>query len=104
MVFTLFFGEAIPGRANLTDKEWQDFMTDTVSANLPDGYTVLNANGAWMSPKTRRTVREATKLLMVALPIAPDSTTAVNRIRTEYQNRFHQQLVGLTTQQACGAF
>jgi hypothetical protein len=36
-VFTLFFGEAIPGRDDLTDKEWQMFLATTVTANLPDG-------------------------------------------------------------------
>jgi hypothetical protein len=38
------------------------------------------------------------------LPTAPDSLAAVNRIRTEYQVRFRQQLVGMTVEQACGSF
>ena len=42
--------------------------TTTVTANLPNGYTVFDANGAWMNPITHRTIREATKMLLVALP------------------------------------
>jgi hypothetical protein len=103
-VFTLYFGKAVPGRGDLTDKEWQDFQDDTVTANLPDGYTLLDARGAWMNPMTRRTTQEATKVLVVALPTGPDSLAAVNRVRTEYQARFHQQSVGMTVQPGCGSF
>jgi hypothetical protein len=103
-VFTLFLGKAIPGRGDLTDKEWQVFLDETVTANLPNGYTVFDASGAWMNPMTHRTIREATKVVVVALPDVSDSLTAVNRIRTAYQTKFHQQLVGMTVQHACAAF
>jgi hypothetical protein len=103
-VFTLFLGKAIPGRGDLTDKEWQAFLNDTVTANLPNGYTFFDASGAWMNPMTRMTIKESTKVLVVALPDVPGSLTAVNRIRTAYQFRFHQQLVGMMVQHACAAF
>ena len=103
-VFTLFFGRAIPGRDDLTDKEWRSFLDNTVTANLPNGYTILDADGAWMNPITRRTIREATKVLVIALPEVPDSVAAINRVRTAYQLKFHQQLVGMTVEQACGSF
>ena len=103
-VFELFFGLAIAGRNDLTEKEWQAFMGDTVTANLPDGYTVMDASGAWMNPITHQTTREASRVIVVALPDSPDSLAAVNRIRTTYQVRFHQQLVGMTVTRACGSF
>jgi hypothetical protein len=103
-VFTLFFGQAIPARSELTDKEWQAFLDDTITVNLPNGYTLFDANGAWMNPMTHKTIREHTKVLIVALPNGPDSLTAVNRIRTAYQLKFHQQMVGMTVQHACAAF
>jgi hypothetical protein len=103
-VFTLYLGKAIPGRGDLTDKEWQSFLDDTVTPGLPNGYTILDANGAWMNPANRKTIQEATKVLVAALPNTPDSLTAINRIRMDYQIKFHQQLVGLTVEQACGTF
>jgi hypothetical protein len=103
-IFTLFLGKSIPGRADLTDKEWQAFLDDTVTANLPNGYTVLDANGGWMNPITHRTIQEGTKVLLAALPDAPASLAAVNRIRNAYPIKFHQQLVGMTVAQACGEF
>jgi hypothetical protein len=103
-IFRLFLGKAIPGREDVTDKEWSDFLDSTITANLPNGYTVFEARGGWMNPVTRRTVKEATKVLLVALPRDAASLAAINRIRTDYQLKFHQQLVGMTVQEACGAF
>jgi Protein of unknown function (DUF3574) len=103
-LFTLYMGKSIQGRSGLADREWQSFLDRTVTVALPNGYTVLDASGAWMSPATRRTVQEATKVLMVALPDTPDSLAAVNRVRRDYQTEFHQQLVGMTTEQTCALF
>jgi hypothetical protein len=103
-VFTLFFGENIPGRANLTEQEWQLFLDNTVSANLPLGYTVLDAHGAWMNPATHRTIQEPSKVVVAALPDAPASLASIDRVRTGYQLQFQQQLVGMTVEHACAAF
>jgi hypothetical protein len=35
--FTLYLGTAIPGRGDLTEKEWQSFLDDTVTPDLPNG-------------------------------------------------------------------
>ena len=104
LVFDLFFGRAIPGRNDLTDKEWQDFRDDTITATLPNGYTVVDAAGAWMNPITHKTISQASRVVIVALPESPDSLAAINRIRTGYQVRFNQQLVGMTVTRACGLF
>jgi hypothetical protein len=103
-VFDLFFGRAIAGRNDLAEKEWQGFLDDTVAVNLPDGYTVMDASGAWMNPITHKTTKEPSSVILVALPDSPESLEAVNRIRTAYQVRFHQQLVGMTVTRACGSF
>ncbi len=103
-VFELFFGRAIAGRNDLTETEWQRFLDDTVTVNLPGGYTVMDGSGAWMNPVTRQTTREASRVILVALPDSPDNLAAVNRIRTAYQETFHQQLVGMTVAPACASF
>jgi hypothetical protein len=104
LVFELFFGRAVPARGDLTDMEWRDFLNHVVTPNLPNGYTVLDAKGAWMNPITRKTIEEGTKVLLVALPDVAESLAAVNRIRAEYQVQFHQQLVGMSVQPGCGSF
>ncbi len=104
IVFTLYFGELIGGRRDLTVAEWQQFLDGTITPNLPNGYTVWDALGAWMNPMTRKTIKEPTKVLAVALPVSEGSLASVNRIREEYQIQFRQQIVGMTAAQACGAF
>jgi hypothetical protein len=103
-VFTLYFGEAIRGRPDLTEREWQSFLDHVVTPGVPDGYTVLDGSGAWRNPATGTTAAEATKILIVALPDTPDSLAAINRIRAAYQTDFRQLLVGMTVEQACAAF
>jgi hypothetical protein len=103
-VYSLFFGRAVPNRPDVAEPEWQAFVEDVITPALPAGFTVLDARGAWRSPRSGRTVHEATKLLIVALPDAAGSLDAVNRVRTEYQARFDQQLVGMTVHPSCGLF
>ena len=103
-VFTLYMGESIRGGPNLTAEEWQSFLETTVTTALPDGYTTLEANGAWLDPETRRTSKEPTKVLIAAMPDTPESLAAINRVRFAYQQAFRQQSVGMTVQPACGMF
>jgi hypothetical protein len=103
-VFTLYLGEAIHGRPDLTGEEWKTFLDTIVTVALPNGYTILDGNGAWMSPITHKTAKETTKILIAALPDTSGSLAAINHIRSAYQTEFHQQLVGMTVQQACATF
>ncbi len=68
------------------------------------GMTEELVRTAWMNPATLRTISEATKILIAALPETPDNLAAINRIRSAYQVRFHQQLVGMTIERACAVF
>ncbi|HYZ22297.1 MAG TPA: DUF3574 domain-containing protein [Rhodopila sp.] len=104
LVFHLYFGKSIPGRAELAEREWQSFLEASVTPALPGGYTVLEAEGAWMSPHSHRTIREHTKVLVVALPDSSESWTAVNQVRASYQAKFRQQLVGLIASKGCADF
>lgn len=104
LVYDLFFGRAIPARGDLTDAEWRSFQDTVITPTLPNGYTVLDASGAWMNPISHKTVQETTKVLIAALPDAPESPAAIDRIRTAYQTQFHPQLVGMTVQPGCGSF
>ena len=103
-LYTLYFGESVPGRGPITDAEWRGFLAASVTPNLPDGYTVWNATGAWLNPKTQATISEPTKVLATALPAGDAGLAAVNRVRTAYRSAFQQQSVGMTTEPVCGAF
>jgi hypothetical protein len=104
LVFQLFFGRSIQGRAEVSDRAWDDFLDQVVTPNLPNGYTVFDASGAWLNPSTRHTIHERTKVLLAALPDAASSAAAIARVRNAYQVQFHQTLVGMTVAPACGSF
>ncbi len=103
-IYDLYFGRSVAGRVEITDREWRDFRDQVITPALPNGYTVLDGQGAWMNPRSRATISEATKILVVALPEAPESLSAINRIRAAWQHRFHQYVVGMTVQSGCGSF
>jgi hypothetical protein len=103
-IFNLYFGRSVAGRAEVSDKEWREFRDQVITSALPNGYTVLDGQGAWMNPRLRTTISEDTKILVVALPDAPESRATINRIRSLWQRRFHQYVVGMTVQTGCGSF
>jgi hypothetical protein len=103
-IFDLYFGRSVSGRGAVTDTEWQDFRDQVITPALPDGYTVLDGQGAWRNPRTGKTTSEATKILVVAMPDTPQSLDAINGIRSNWQQRFHQYVVGMTVRTGCGSF
>lgn len=104
LVAQLFFGLAVPGRSDVTDREWAGFVDQVAAAALPDGFTVLDGDGGWMNPATRVTSRERSKVLVVALPDTAERIAALNGVREAYQRAFHQQLVGMTVVRECASF
>jgi hypothetical protein len=103
-IFDLYFGRSVSGRAAISDTEWRDFRDRVITPALPDGYTVLDGQGAWRNPHSNTTISEATKILVVALPDAPESQSVINGIRSNWEHRFHQYVVGMTVQTGCGSF
>ena len=104
LVFELFFGRSIHGQGEVSDRAWDDFLEQVVTPNLPNGYTVFDAAGAWRNPATGHTAHERTKVLLAALPEVATSAAAIERVRQAYAEQFHQTLVGMTVAPACGAF
>lgn len=104
LVVQLFFGRSIPALGQVTEKQWNNFVNKVVVPNLPNGFTVFNASGAWMSPEGHATIREPTKVLLASLPDASGALAPIKRIRNAYQLLFRQQRVGMNVAEACGDF
>jgi hypothetical protein len=103
-IYSLYFGRSVAGRPEIGDREWRDFRDQVITPALPNGYTVQDGQGAWMNPRLRTTISETTKILVVALPDGPENLSVINRIRSLWQRRFHQYVVGMTVQSGCGSF
>ena len=66
-IYDLYFGRSVANRAAVSDQEWREFRDQVITPSLPNGYTVLDGQGAWMNPRTRVTISEPTKILELSL-------------------------------------
>jgi len=89
----LYFGRNIAQQLGVTDSAWAVFVSDVVSARLPDGFTFWAAVGEWRGADGRAT-REPSFVLEVVHPARSATTdAAIAAIITEYKRRFNQESV-----------
>lgn len=94
--------ELLFGRASAPG--WADFLARSVTPRFPDGLTALDGQGQWRNPATGTISREASSVLVLLVPMAPDLKSRLDAVREDYKARFHQQSVGLVTSVVCTAF
>ena len=104
VVYDLFFGRNIEGRAPVSDVEWAAFVDRVITPNLPDGFTVFDGYGQWRNPATGAIVRDPTKILMVAVPSNRGASQAIDAVKKAYEKEFNQQSVGMIVHAACAGF
>jgi hypothetical protein len=105
VVIEMFFGRDLPGRFPVRDVEWADFVARQVAPRFPDGFTVFDATGQWLSPTHKRVAHEATKVVRIVVPgDGPDLPKRVRDVGAMYKSRFRQESVGVTTEEACAVF
>jgi hypothetical protein len=104
IVVELFFGRDIPGRAPLTDAEWDGFAATDITPRFPDGLTMFDGDGQWRVPETGAIMREKAKIVLAAVAPSSDLESRIDAVRQAYRRNFHQQLVGVITAPGCGAF
>jgi hypothetical protein len=104
VVAELFFGRSIPGREPLNDVEWGEFAQRVIADNFPDGFTVIDTEGGWLDPRGGKLMREPGKLLIVAADPGSEPAQRIGAVIESYRRQFHQQSVGVVTQQSCAAF
>ena len=97
---TLYFGL---GRAKgaVSELEWQIFLRDEVTPRFPQGLTVWEAEGQWLSP--RGIGRERTKVLLLVHPDTAGAQEAVRAVIARYRTAFEQESVLWETARVCTA-
>ncbi|HTZ70676.1 MAG TPA: DUF3574 domain-containing protein [Acetobacteraceae bacterium] len=103
-IVELYFGRDVPGRASVTAAEWADFSGHELTPRFPDGFTVLDGQGQWRNPRTGVIGREASWVVVAAVPMGTDLAARVDPVVGAYRARFHQESVGVVTEEACGRF
>ena len=103
--YRLYFGRGnAAGVPNaVSDADWAQFLADTVTPRFPDGLTVTDGAGQWRND-SGDILKEQTKVL--TLLVWPDDTVLqrLDEISSEYERRFNQESVLLTSAPSCASF
>jgi len=104
LVVQMFFGRSVPHRHPVTAAEWNEFLRQTVTPLFPDGFTVYDAYGQWLSPQSHAVSRDPTKVMVIATADSSEVRDKVAKVSEKYRQRFHQESVGVISLTECGAF
>jgi len=85
----LYFGMEVHGRDDVTEDEFNEFLERHVSPAFPDGLTVTDAQGQWLSP-VAGLVKEGSKILIL---LHDGADNAIESIRNIYKALFAQDSV-----------
>ena len=98
---TLYFGLARP-KGSVTELEWQIFLRDEVTRRFPDGLTVWEAEGQWLTPAGSLD-HEQSKVLLLVHPDTPAARQSVLAVAEAYRKTFEQQTVLWESARVCVA-
>jgi hypothetical protein len=104
LTFQMFFGRNVHSRAPVSTAQWNSFLRHTLTPRFPDGFTVYDAYGQWLDPKTQSISRESTKVVIIAAADTAAVRAKVAEVSEDYRRLFHQQSVGIITSPGCAAF
>lgn len=96
---TLYFGMSRP-KGSVSELEWQLFLRDEVTKRFPDGLTVWQAEGQWLSP-VGSIDREQSKVLLLVHADSAAARESVQAVIQSYRKTFDQQSVLWESSRVC---
>jgi hypothetical protein len=90
----LYFGRNKPDGTEVSQKEFDKFLSGFVTERFPDGLTVLKGNGQFLNSEGD-VERERSVVLILLYPVSArnEKSIKIEEIREEYKTRFRQQSV-----------
>ncbi len=98
----LFFG-AGPPRHPISGRAFSRFLASEVTQRFPQGLTLFDGYGQWLSPQGLVT-KEHAKILLIYYEPDQDSEAKIEAIRKAYRVRFKQQSVLRADSASCVSF
>ena len=98
---TLYFGLSRP-KGSVSELEWQIFLRDEVTKRFPDGLTVWQADGQWLTP-AGSIDREQSKVLLLVHSDTAAERQSVQAVIQAYRKAFDQQSVLWESARVCVA-
>ncbi|MGH6670604.1 MAG: DUF3574 domain-containing protein [Xanthobacteraceae bacterium] len=84
LIAQLLFGRDIGHRVGVSEAAWQRFVAQEITPRFPRGLTVIGATGQWRDRADRKTVREPSYLVMIALPGKSEDQARLDAIVAAY--------------------
>jgi hypothetical protein len=100
----LFLGRSINSGGEVSERAFADFLAQSVTPLFPDGFSILNGTGQYLSPGTAAPIREKSKILLIVAPDDEATKGKIASIAEDYKRRFAQEAVGLVRIPACAKF
>jgi hypothetical protein len=104
IVVQLLFGRGKGDGGGITQADWGGFVAHELTPRFPDGFTMIDSTGQWLSPQQGAIIREDSKLVEIVLPGNTYDASKIDAVIGAYKSQFHQQSVGLIVQTACVRF
>ena len=99
----LYFGLA-KSQGAVSAREWQAFVEHEIAPRFPEGFTILDARGFWLSEAAKRTISENSKVLIRVHDGAAKDNAAIGSIIESYKRTFAQESVLRIDENICAAF
>jgi hypothetical protein len=100
----LIFGRSIKGGGVVSEAAWRRFLDEEVTPRFPDGFTVIDGRGQWRGEGQTKIVKEASKVLVVAIPGEAERRARLAAVAEAYKRRFRQESVATLLTPSCVSF
>jgi hypothetical protein len=100
----LIFGRNIKGGGVVSEAAWRRFLDEEVTPRFPDGFTVIDGRGQWRGEGQTKIVKEASKVLVVAIPGEAERRARLAAVAEAYKRRFRQESVATLLTPSCVSF
>jgi hypothetical protein len=96
----LYFGTDRGSNRAVTEDDWDEFVSTSVTPRFPDGLTFWRASGQWLRDD-RRLVHESSWILNIVHAPTEQDERRLEQIAHEYAVRFEQKAVFRARTAAC---
>jgi hypothetical protein len=98
----LYFGMNKPTGGTVSQHEWQKFVDTDIAPRFPEGFTVVDAKGAWLGRENGKTISENSKIVIRLHDSRGEK--AIGEVIDGYKKKFAQEAVMRVDTGVCAAF
>ena len=83
----LYLGLGRSDSSQISEVEWSEFLSQSITKRFPEGLTVIDASGQ-VERITGQLVKQASKLVIIIHEDSPENRNALKEIIAEYKKKF----------------